>query len=246
MNMQEKLEALSKPFHPNEIEWLITGYNRDKTKGLAVPFVSNRAIQNRLDEVFGLYGWKNEFKPWRNDTAQLCGISIWDDEKKEWLTKWDGAPDSDIEPIKGGLSSAMKRAAGMLKIGRYLYDIEPTWVPIEPNSSGKGYHMVKGSEPSLPTWALPEGVKNQTTQPPKPQVAPTPTAPPQKTTPQATSPSTPKLTERQVNRAYVKGKNALMTEAEVEDMSMTAYNKPVVNLTRDEYDELCAHLDSLS
>ena len=82
-------------------------------RGMAVPYVTNRAIQNRLDEVCGPENWYNEFKPWHSNgkkDSQLCGIAI-HFEGKGFITKWDGAEDSDIEPIKGGLSDSMKRAA---------------------------------------------------------------------------------------------------------------------------------------
>ena len=40
-----------------------------KTKGLAVPYVTNRAIQNRLDDTVGIDGWYNDFRPWKNGSA---------------------------------------------------------------------------------------------------------------------------------------------------------------------------------
>lgn len=248
--MKDKMDALRKPFNPDEIEWMITATSKDKAQGLIVPFVSNRAVQHRLDEVFGVTGWKNEYKPWKeesaNVSAQLCGISIWDAEKKEWITKWDGAADTDIEPVKGGLSASMKRAACMFGIGRYLYDIEPLWVPIEP--SGKSYRIHKGYIPALPAWALPEGVKNKSgSASPKPQQTQAPqntTQTPQGNAPQPPSPQTPTLTERQVNRAYVKGRNANMQPHIVEEVSVGTYKKNVRHLTKDEYEAFCRWLDN--
>ena len=69
--------ALSAPFSSEDIEWRVSATNRDKTKGLAVPYVTNRAIQNRLDHTVGIDGWHNDFVPWKGDRAQLCGISIY-------------------------------------------------------------------------------------------------------------------------------------------------------------------------
>ena len=48
-----------------------------------------------------------------------------------FITKWDGAEDSDIEPVKGGLSDSMKRAAVQWGIGRYLYSMGALWVDVE-------------------------------------------------------------------------------------------------------------------
>ena len=89
--------------------------------------------------------------------AQLCGISIWDSEKEGWVTKWDGADDTAIEPIKGGLSGAMKRAAVQWGIGQYLYDIDDMWVDIVPY--GKSYKFAK--HPILPSKFLPSGTANE-------------------------------------------------------------------------------------
>jgi hypothetical protein len=166
VNIIAKLQA---PFAPNEIEWRVGSTTQDKSKGLALAYVTNRAIQNRLDDIFGPFGWQNEFKAW-GDKSQLCGISIKNPETGEWITKWDGAENTDFEATKGGLSDSMKRAAYQWGIGRYLYKLDAVWVPIK--QQGKSYVIEKGKEPKLPAWALPEGTK----QPPKattPDAAPT-------------------------------------------------------------------------
>jgi hypothetical protein len=162
MDEKQIMAKLAEPFPPEEIEWRVGSTNGDKTKGIALAYVTNRAIQNRLDEVFGCFGWKNEFREWKGN-AQICGISIL--HEGQWVTKWDGADDSNMEAVKGGLSDAMKRAAYQWGIGRYLYNLENVWVPIEPR--GKSY--VLKEIPKLPAWALPKGYEypKQTQSPPK-------------------------------------------------------------------------------
>lgn len=135
MTAEALKEALSAPFADADIEWRITATTKDKSKGLAVPYVTNRAIQNRLDSTVGVDGWYNDYKPWPNDSqskksAQICGITIYFPEKDLWLTKWDGAENSDIEAVKGGLSDSMKRAAVQWSIGRYLYGMPQVWVKL--------------------------------------------------------------------------------------------------------------------
>lgn len=146
MNEKEIMEKLKAPFKEDEIEWRVGVTNTDKTKGLALAYVTNRAIQNRLDEVFGCFGWKNEFKEWKGG-SQLCGISV--NFNDEWITKWDGADNSQTESVKGGLSDSMKRAAYQWGIARYLYDIPQIWVDLEPH--GKSYRIK--TTPKLPNWA---------------------------------------------------------------------------------------------
>lgn len=130
---REMQAALAKPFAPEDLEWRLQNTIEESMRGMAVPYVTNRAIQNRLDEVCGPENWYNEFKPWHSNgkkDAQLCGIAIYF-EGKGFITKWDGAEDSDIEPIKGGLSDSMKRAAYQWGIGRVLYSLDTVWVDIE-------------------------------------------------------------------------------------------------------------------
>ena len=135
--MEYKLRA---PFPSKDIEWRLQSVDKDKLRGLAVPYIDSRAVQNRLDEVFGIYGWQNTFSPWHSRKkgasgqieSQICGISVFDKNTGEWVTKWDGAEDTNIEPIKGGLSDSFKRAAVQWGIGRYLYDMPNIFVQAVP------------------------------------------------------------------------------------------------------------------
>ncbi len=143
-------EELARPFAPEDLEWRIQVTSKDKTSGLAIPYVTNRAIQDRLDEVVGPENWYNDYKPWHGNgkkDAQICGISIYF-EGKGFITKWDGAEDSDIEPIKGGLSDSMKRAAVQWGVGRVLYKMtKPLWVRIE--QKGNSYVICDTERPKL-------------------------------------------------------------------------------------------------
>ena len=143
MTENQLKEGLGRPFRADELEWRLQSTSKDNTRGIAVPYITNRAIMNRLDEVCGPMGWRNEFVPWHdgNKPAQLCGISIWQ-EGTGWVTKWDGAEDTDIEGVKGGLSDAMKRAAVQWGMGRLLYEMDTVWVDVEPR--GRSYAMKTG------------------------------------------------------------------------------------------------------
>lgn len=132
MSVNRYLKELAKPFDANCVKWRLQQTNKEKTGGWAVPYLDSRTIAKRLDEVVGQMRWKDEYKPWisskEGGTSQLCIIYIYDDDLKEWISKTDGAGLSAIEPIKGGISDAFKRAAVKWGIGRYLYDMEPVWV----------------------------------------------------------------------------------------------------------------------
>ena len=143
--------ALAMPFAPEDLEWRLqrTFESRGDTMGVAVPNVTNRAIQSRLDEVVGLNNWHNDYKPWHGTgkkDSQICGISIFF-EDRGWITKWDGAEDTDIEPIKGGLSDSMKRAAVQWGIGRVLYNMDVVFVDVE--QRGKSWVIAQKEQSKL-------------------------------------------------------------------------------------------------
>lgn len=123
---QRILRELSQPFKMSQLEWRVqqAGITNGKAWVRVLAYVTSRDMQQRLDDVVGVFGWKNEFAPLPNSVGDgaMCGISIKFDG--EWITKWNGSENTQIESIKGGLSGAEKRAAVEWGIGRYLYDVE--------------------------------------------------------------------------------------------------------------------------
>lgn len=132
---EQQAKLLEAPFEANEIDWRVIITKRDKTQGQVAAYVDSRAIQRRLDSVLGRNNWQNKFNPVPGDskatTSYVCEISIYYADRKEWITKSDGAGGTDIEPVKGGLSNAFKRAASMWGIGRYLYELNDIWVTLK-------------------------------------------------------------------------------------------------------------------
>ena len=130
INVRELEAELKKPFTFEEIEWRIgSSFERNgEVKALALPYVTSRAIMDRLDAVFGLDGWEDEYQSWGNN-AQLCAITVRIGDR--FIKKWDGAESTDIESVKGGLSNALKRTAVKFGIGRYLYSFDSIWVRCE-------------------------------------------------------------------------------------------------------------------
>ena len=109
------LTRLAAPFPAEDVEWKPGATTRDKSKGLAMAYITARAVQERLDEVFGPGNWKNEFRA-GPDGGVLCRI-YFKNEDGEWVWREDGADNTDVEAVKGGLSNAMKRAGAALGIG---------------------------------------------------------------------------------------------------------------------------------
>lgn len=112
-----KLEKLKEKIKPNEIQWRIQSKGNGKTT--VVPYLTNRCVMERFDEQFGATEWQNVFCEWRSKGVK-CGISV--NVDGQWVTKYDGADETNIEATKGGFSDSMKRAAVQWGLGRDLYD----------------------------------------------------------------------------------------------------------------------------
>lgn len=78
-----------------------------------------RCDMNILDETVGPMNWKKSYQ--LIDGQLFCTIDIWDDEKKQWISKQDVGVESNTEAEKGRASDAQKRAAVAAGIGRELY-----------------------------------------------------------------------------------------------------------------------------
>lgn len=164
------IEEMKAPFPLTDVEWRIghSGNKDGNPWAMVLCYVTNRAIMKRLDDVVGAMNWKNQYQVGPGGGI-LCGISIYNFNIKEWITKWDGAGNTDIEAVKGGLSDAMKRAAVQWGIGRYLYKLDATFadcfndktgrhkanMPKDKNNKSAGYIYYTWNEPQLPQWALP-------------------------------------------------------------------------------------------
>ena len=128
MDVNRHFEAFGMPFPASDVSWKLQLTSKDKQSGKVVPYLDARAISDRLDEVVGQYNWKDNYGQWHCYTeepkdegkkpkkvnSQLCTISIYDEDRHQWISKTDGAENTDIEPIKGGLSDSFKRCAAYL------------------------------------------------------------------------------------------------------------------------------------
>lgn len=76
-----------------------------------------RCDMNILDETVGAFNWKREHT---RDNAN-CIVSLWDENKKEWVGKEDTGTESFTEKEKGLASDSFKRACFNWGIGRELY-----------------------------------------------------------------------------------------------------------------------------
>lgn len=76
-----------------------------------------RTDMDILDESVGCMNWKREHT---RDNAN-CVVSIWDNDKGQWINKEDTGTESNTEKEKGLASDSFKRACFNWGIGRELY-----------------------------------------------------------------------------------------------------------------------------
>lgn len=140
-------EYLSSPLTDDEVEWKVQtcGKTPNGFWCLIVPYIQARAAMDRFDKAFGPLNWKVNYS--FLSEGVVCHLSVYDLEKKEWVTKEDGAERTDIEPFKGGMSSALKRAAVAYGIGRELYSFDKVFGKIvDRNTHGAQRATTKDKE----------------------------------------------------------------------------------------------------
>lgn len=172
---KEIQQKLAEPFPIEDIEFRIGSTMKDKSRGLLLAYVTNRAIMERLDDVVGTQNWKDTFERLSIEKGFMCHLSI-RGQDGEWITKVDGADDSNMEPFKGGISGAEKRAGVKWGIGRYLYNLDAKWVAMDGNYPAKGEEQRIRNE--FPAWALPGGSGKPSTPTTPADTPPPPSSPP--------------------------------------------------------------------
>lgn len=84
-----------------------------------------------LDETFGRFGWQRTHEIING--RLYCTVSIYDNEKKQWVSKQDVGTESNTEAEKGQASDAFKRACFNIGIGRELYTSPKIFVTLFPD-----------------------------------------------------------------------------------------------------------------
>ncbi len=123
--------SLGAPFDAEDVKFKPQQVSGNRA--LAIPYITARAVMDRLDEVVGMTGWSDhyEFLP---DGNVKCTLSL--KVGGEWLAKEDvggqsGQPDEG-DKCKAAVSDALKRAAVKWGVGRDLYRLKPAWADYDP------------------------------------------------------------------------------------------------------------------
>lgn len=129
-----------RPLMADEIDCRISTIKSDdkgNPKGISLLLYKDaRCDQNILDETVTPMNWKRE----HTRDNRNCIVSIWDEAKKQWISKEDTGTESNTEKEKGLASDSFKRACFNWGIGRELYSSPFIWIPADKCEIKKGFN----------------------------------------------------------------------------------------------------------
>jgi hypothetical protein len=157
--LDEALQAMAIPFDSAVIQWRVTEYSDDGTRGLMLPYADPRAYSDRLNDVFTPAGWSRKYAVQASASVQhgkrgpaakilvTCEVAIAcigrnSGTGEEWSDKENALTAAEAQ--------AFKRTLSCFGLGRYLYDIDGEWVELD-------QHGLPTKVPKLPRWATPNG-----------------------------------------------------------------------------------------
>jgi hypothetical protein len=167
--LQKIRELLSEPFDPGEIKWRVTATSTQQTKhgpqkrGQLVAYADQRAYTDRLNEVFGEWGWTRNYDVQvaqnferrapgdKKETAVSAKVVVVSKVTIHGLGSHTGVGEEwadDENAATRAEAQAFKRACACFGLGRYLYDLDKAWVDLD--QYNRPVHT-----PNLPDWALP-------------------------------------------------------------------------------------------
>jgi hypothetical protein len=167
--LQKIRELLSEPFDPGEIKWRVTATSTQQTKhgpqkrGQLVAYADQRAYTDRLNEVFGEWGWTRNYDVQvaqnferrapgdKKQTAVSAKVVVVSKVTIHGLGSHTGVGEEwadDENAATRAEAQAFKRACACFGLGRYLYDLDKVWSDLDQ------YHRPV-QIPNLPDWALP-------------------------------------------------------------------------------------------
>jgi hypothetical protein len=152
---------LAEPFDSSEIKWRVTHTNKDGTRGAVIAFADPRAYTDRLNQLFTPTGWTRTYEVSHASSLTrtkkdkliqtgkvlvtcrltIAGLGCHSGCGEEWA--------DEEYALTAAEAQSFKRVCSVFGLGRYLYDLSETWVPLDERRQPLEY-------PRLPDWALPK------------------------------------------------------------------------------------------
>src|SRR5437899_2388949 len=170
--IEEIRTQLLDPFDPAEIKWRVTATSTQQSRngpvkrGQLVAYADQRAYTDRLNEIFGEWGWTRNYnvqvaqnfertlnrgangqkqsvicaKVVVVSTVSVTGLGSHTGVGEEWADDENSATRAEAQ--------AFKRACSCFGLGRYLYDLDKVWEDLD-------QYNRPVRDPHLPVWAIP-------------------------------------------------------------------------------------------
>jgi hypothetical protein len=122
------LDELSKPLTSDQIDFRVQSINKGGYATI-LAYKDARVDMQRLDDAVGPLNWTRR----HTGSNHNCIVSVWCDDKKEWVSKEDTGTESNTEAAKGLASDSFKRACFNWGIGRELYDYPVIQIKLNQN-----------------------------------------------------------------------------------------------------------------
>jgi hypothetical protein len=157
--LDEVLRALELPFDAMLVQWRVTEWSEDRTRGLMMPYADPRAYSDRLNGLFTPAGWTRKYTVHssapvqRNGRGPAAKVMVTCEVTIACIGTNSGTGEdwADREnAFTGAEAQAFKRALSCFGLGRYLYDIDGEWIDLD-------QHGFPKKTPRLPRWATPNG-----------------------------------------------------------------------------------------
>jgi hypothetical protein len=152
---------LAEPFDCSEIKWRVTHTTQDGSRGAVIAFADPRAYTDRLNQLFTPSGWTRNYdvttvsavsrqkrdkiiqtgKVLVTCTLTIARLGTHTGSGEQWADEQNAMTAAEAQ--------AFKRASSCFGLGRYLYNVQETWVSLDDH--GKPIKL-----PTLPAWALPK------------------------------------------------------------------------------------------
>jgi hypothetical protein len=174
--LQNIRQLLSEPFDAAEIKWRVTATSTQQARhgpqkrGQLVAYADQRAYTDRLNQVFGEWGWTRSYEVQvaqnferrapsdRTQTAIAAKVVVVSTVTIHGLGSHTGVGEEwadDQNAATRAEAQAFKRACACFGLGRYLYNLDQTWGDLDQHN--RPLHA-----PNLPDWALPAYARRQT------------------------------------------------------------------------------------
>jgi hypothetical protein len=157
MTAEEIQKALAEPFGRDEVKakpGKVSG-----NRALALYYIDARCVMDRLDTVFTVAGWMDEYTVLAGGEVK-CRLSVLIDGN--WVSKEDVGGESEQpdegDRVKAAFSDALKRAAVKLGVGRYLYGLKSQWVDYDPVKK----QLILNGKPAAQAPQQPQQAQRQT------------------------------------------------------------------------------------